>query len=469
MNVLHRDLAGLAQRLQLDAPDPATRSMLGELSDRYQKDGEKSVESRELYAQALRMSDFGKDTKAKVTLGRAAMEYLSQRTACQVAAGFCIQAGAAVTGYDSEWALYRAALKQPEPFESGQIAPLALGMMSACERFQADHAKIGELACRELSQHPEAGQALHQSTFNRTHNQDASLYKEALTAISQGPGAPAAPTAPEGYLSRLDRVAGVQTSYAKAVELLQEASQKPEQAAVAKVALEMLEKSRDYKVCLMVARSVLEDFDAGKADALSVFNRVNQTLSLYPPSPIDKSEVATLALSHFKGQLQHEPVASMALAAASQSSTHLAQFEVCRVATLALAESPCPSAGTVAERMTEAAAAINLRSASRSGQAALQAIGALYATPEVESLCQRLEGQLARSESYNEDIELIRSALKGLEQLPSPSSGSLLAMAQAAAGVSESTAIGEKDGQMVVGGVRLKLRKRDWEVETPKS
>lgn len=467
MNVLHRDLAGLAQHLQVVAPDPSTRSMLGELSDRYQKEPDKAVEDRELYSQALRMSDFGKDTKAKVTLGRAAMEYLSQRTACQVAAGFCIQAGAAVTGYDSEWALYRAALKQPEPFESGHIAPLALGMMSACERFQADHAKIGELACRQLSQHPEAGQALHQSTFNRTHNQDARLYKEALTSISQGP-APA-PAAPEGYLSRLDRVAGMQASYARATELLQEASQKPEQAAVSRVALEMLEKSRDYKVCLMVARSVLEGFDTGKTDALSVFNRVNQTLSLYPPSPIDKSEVATLALSQFKGQLEHEPIASMALAAASQSSTHLAQFEVCRVATLALAESPHPSASTVAERMTEAAAAINLRSASRSGQAALQAIGALYATPEVTALCQRLDGQLARSESYNEDIELIRSTLRSLEQLPAPASGSLLAMARAAAGAGETTAIGEKDGQMVVGGVRLKLRKRDWEVETPKS
>ncbi len=467
MNVLHRDLAILAQRMQLVAPDPATRSMLGELSDRYQKEPNKSVESCELYAQALRMSDFGKDTKAKVTLSRAAMEALSERTACQVAAGFCIQVGAAVTGYDSEWALYRAALKQPEPFEHGQLAPLALGMMSACERFQADHAKIGELACRALSQHPEAGQALQQSTFNRTHNQDARLYKEALTSISQGPTP--APAAPEGYFSRLDRVAGLQAGYTRATELLQEASQKPEQAAVSRVALEMLEKSSDYKLCLMVARSVLEDLDAGKTDALSVFNRVNQKLSLYPPSPIDKSEVATLALSQFKGQLEHEPVASMALAAASQSSTYLAQFEVCRVATLALAEFPRPSASVVAERMTEAAASINPRSASRSGQAALQAIGALYATPEVTALCQRLDEQLARSESYNEDIELIRSTLRSLEQLPAPASGSLLAMARAAAGAGETTAIGEKDGQMVVGGVRLKLRKRDWEVETPKS
>ncbi len=468
MNVLHRDLAGLAQHLQLVAPDPSTRSMLGELSDRYQKEPDKAVEGRELYSQALRMSDFGKDTKAKVTLGRAAMEYLSQRTACQVAAGFCIQAGAAVTGYDSEWALYRAALKQPEQFENCQIAPLALGMMSACERFQADHAKIGELACRQLSQQPEAGQALHQSTFNRTHNQDALLYKEALTAIAQGPSA-SVPAVPESYLNRLDRVSGAQASYARAVELLREASQNPEQAPVAKVALEMLEKCRDYKVCLMVARSVLEDFDAGKTAALSLFNRVNQTLSAYPPSPIDKSEVATMGLAQFKGQLEHEPIASMALAAASQSSTHLAQFEVCRVAIGALAEEPRPSPGVVAARMTDAAAEINLRSASRSGQAALQAIGALYETPEVKTLCQRLEGQLAESRSYNEDVELIRSALRGLEQLPAPASGSLLAMARAAAGVSDSTAIGEKDGQMVVGGVRLKLRKRDWEVETPKS
>lgn len=470
MQVTNRDLSMLARHMQTAAPDPRTGSMLSELADRYQREPDKPVESRDLYAQALRMTEFGNDGGAKIKLGRSAMQFLSQRTACQVAAGFCIQAAAAMGQYDSELAIYRTALKQPEAFEANDVAKLGLEMMNACQRFQIDHARIGELACRSLSDRPEAGEALKQAAFHRTHNQDAEAYKEALTRMAAAPTPAAtesapAPQAPPSYLSRLDRVSGVQASYDKVLELFGEANQ-----PITELGARMLDKCNDYKVCLLVGRTILEDVDQGQTDQLATLNRVLQTLSVYPTSPMDKGMVAEMALATLKGKLENEPLASMAAAAASQTSTFLAQFEVCKAALQGMSESPRPTPSALGERMMEAAGTINAKSASRAGQAAVQAIAVLFDTPEVKNLASTMEAELDASSDYKDDLPAIRKALQGLGALPAPAQGSLLAMAKATAGLGETAALGEQNGAMVVGGVRLKVKKREWEgADAPKS
>lgn len=475
MNVMHRELSSMATQMSVAARDSRTRSMLTELSDRYQRTPDQEVESKELYKQAFRMMDFGRDFGEKVLLGRAVMQFMSQRAACQVAGSFCLQAGAAVQQYDAEYGIYRAALQQPEAFESNQVAKLGLEMMSACERFPIDHAKVGELACRALSDQPAAAQALKEATYNRTHNQDGRLYRAALEGLASSPLASAeqapAPNAPTTFLSRLDRVSGVQKTYETMQELLQEAAQKPELASASKIGLEMLEKGNDFRVCLLAGRTILEDIDQGQTDLLGTMNRVVQSLSLYPNSPIDKGELAGMALAQFKGKLEHEPMASVASAAASQTTTYLAQLAVCKTALECLAESPRPSPSVMAGRLVDAAAAINAKSASRAGQAAVQAYAALYDTPEVAQIQTRLQAELDQSHDYKDDLPILRRALQGLTELPAPAQGSLLAMAKAASGVgTETSSIGEQNGAMVVGGVRLKVKKRAWESEdAPKS
>lgn len=468
MQVFNRDLSMLARHMQAAAPDPRTGSMLGELADRYQRDPDKALESRELYSQALRMTEFGNDGGAKIKLGRSAMQFLSQRAACQVAAGFCIQAAAAVGQYDSELAIYRTALKQPEAFEGNDVAKLGLEMMNACQRFQIDHAKIGELACRTLSDRPEAGEALKQAAFHRTHNQDAAGYKEALTRMASTvatESAPAPKAAQPTYISRLDRVSGTQASYDKVLELFGEAKQ-----PITELGARMMDKCNDYKVCLLVGRTILEDLDQGQTDQLATLNRVLQTLSVYPNSPMDKGVVAEMALATLKGKLENEPLASMAGAAASQTSTFLAQFEVCKAALQGMSESPRPSPSALGERLMEAAGSINAKSASRAGQAAVQAIAVLFDTPEVKSLASTMEAELDASHDYKDDLPSIQRALQGLGALPAPAQGSLLAMAKATAGLGETAALGEQNGAMVVGGVRLKVKKREWEgADAPKT
>ena len=469
MNVVHRDLSSLAGHMAAAAPSPKVRSMLTEMSDRYEREPDREASPQELYKQALRMTEFGQDGGEKIKLGRAAMQWMSLRSACQVAGSFCVQAATAVQNYDCELSIYRAALKQPEAMEGNNVARLGLEMMAVCDRFPIDQAKIGELACRTLSDRPEAGEALKQVSLNRTHNADGRLYKEVLTRLADTSPAPgdAAPVvqAPPTLVQRLDRVTGVQKSYDTMLELLKEVD-----APAAKIGLQMLEKSNDYRVCLLAGRTILEDQDAGQRDTLATMKRVVDTLMVYPHSPIDKGEVAAIALGAFKGKLEHEPIASVAFAAASQTSTFLAQLAVCKVGLEALSENPRPGPGVLGERVLEAALTINPKSASRAGQAALKAVCALYDTPEMKALVERLDARLDESSDYKDDLPIIRETLAQVTELPAPAQGSLLAMARASAGLGDSGAIGEQNGSLVVGGVRVKMKKREWEgADQPKN
>ncbi|MEW6277321.1 MAG: hypothetical protein AB1758_01780, partial [Candidatus Eremiobacterota bacterium] len=137
----------------------------------------------------------------------------------------------------------------------------------------------------------------------------------------------------------------------------------------------------------------------------------------------------------------------------------------CQAALDALVGSP--PAADAAGRILQATSRVHLQSASRAGQAAVAAIGSLFGRPEVEQRCHRLAADVADSGSYERDLELIQACLTDLTRWPEPAEGSLLAMARASVTPS-GTAVGQRGDGVVVGGVRLKVKRRAWEQEAPR-
>ncbi|MCE7869260.1 hypothetical protein DYH09_02660 [bacterium CPR1] len=336
----------------------------------------------------------------------------------------------------------------PELVAAGLQAASQLSSTYAAQ----DRAAVGRTLLEHLAGDPSVAPmlslGLEMGRAVRYDNQRLGIYETALSSCQTKDPVGLARQG-QAMLAQLSPTYAAQDRAAASTVLLQRLKKLPETESLADLALLMLAEVRYDSQKVALADEVLAAISQGQTSELSVARQAMSTISsTYAAQDLNRVAMAVL-------ERTDNPDAKIVLAAMRAVRYDNQRVEMAKVVfNHLLASEPPPFSQLAAELL----GSLSTTYAAQDIVAAGRVLSGRYSNPRARAL---LDGALSKQYDHQK-AEALKEAFRGIQEIDDDVT-EIKKMAKAVTGQDQTTTIAETQGAVLVGGVRLRVRKVDCE------